>query len=251
MNRIYWDKDSIGIVTDLIDASSHSHPAMQLFLSIEEKLDIEISDELFSCRCIVVNKSIRHAFNTKGRLHFSLIIEPTTMLAEQLCKKMHSSGYLIYDREETENMQQQAKHLLQNHSIEGYHKFKKQLFKLLGVEQKALKHDDRITELLALLDECSCDDHTITQFADKVALSKSRLSHLFKEQTGVPLKSYITLHQMEQAFIGMFRGESITEAALNAGFDTSSHFAATTKRLMGTSASLSIKDSEFLKVSDL
>ena len=121
----------------------------------------------------------------------------------------------------------------------------------LGVEQKTPTYDDRITELLSLLDECSCDDHAIAQFAYKIALSPSRLSHLFKEQTGMPLKSYIMLHQMERAFIGLLGGKSITEAALNAGFDTPSHFAATTKRLMGMYASLSLKDSEFLKVSDL
>jgi len=251
MNRIYWDKDSIGIVTDHIDAALHSHPVMQLFLSIEGLLDIEVSGEMLSCRCVVVEKDILHAFNTKGKPHFSLIIPPTTELAEQLCRKMNDLGYLICDRAEMKNIQQQAQCLVQNHSVQGYQAFMKQLLMFLGAEQKTPAYDDRITELLSFLDECSCDDHAISQFAYKVALSPSRLSHLFKEQTGVPLKSYITLHQMERAFIGLLGGKSVTEAALNAGFDTPSHFAATTKRLMGMSASLSLKDSEFLKVSDL
>ncbi len=82
MNRIYWDKDSIGIVTDNIDATPHRHPMMQLFLSIEDLLTIEVSDKLLSGRCIVVYKNIRNAFYTKGKLHFSLITEPTTELAE-------------------------------------------------------------------------------------------------------------------------------------------------------------------------
>ncbi len=41
-------------------------------------------------------------------------------------------------------------------------------------------YDDRITELLNLLRTCNCDNHTISSFADKVSLSASRLSHLFK-----------------------------------------------------------------------
>lgn len=251
MNRIYWGKDSIGIVTDQIDAAPHSHPMMQLFLSIEGVLDIEVSDEMLSCRFVIVDKNILHAFNTKGKLHFSLIIEPATELAEQLCQKMNGLDYLICDKAEMKNIQQQAKCLVQNHSIQGYQAFMKQLLIFLGVEQKTSAYDNRIIELLSLLDKCSCDDHAITQFADKVSLSTSRLSHLFKEQTGVPLKSYITLHQMERAFISLLGGKNITEAALNAGFDTPSHFAATTKRLMGMSASLSLKDSDFLKVSEL
>lgn len=35
-----------------------------------------------------------------------------------------------------------------------------------------------------------CDKHSISSFANKVSLSSSRLSHLFKEQAGLPLKSY-------------------------------------------------------------
>lgn len=251
MNRIYWDKDSIGIMTDHIDATPHSHPMMQLFLSIEGTLCIEVSGKKISCRCVVVDKNIPHAFNTKGKLHFSLLIDPTTELAEQLCRKINGLGYLTLDSTDIKYIQKQARSLEQNYSAQSYLAFTKQFFIFLGVAQKTLTYDDRITELLSLLDECSCDDHAIAQFADKIALSTSRLSHIFKEQTGVSLKSYITLHQIERAFINLLGGMSITEAALSAGFDTPSHFAATTKRLMGMPASLSLRDSEFLKVSDL
>lgn len=84
--------------------------------------------------------------------------------------------------------------------------------------------------------------------ADNVFLSSSRLSHLFKEQTGIPLKSYIILHQMERAFDELFAGRNITEASMIADFDSPSHFASTVKKMMGMTVSLSLKDSEFLKV---
>ncbi len=102
--------------------------------------------------------------------------------------------------------------------------------------------------LFQLLDTCNCNNHTISNFADKVALSFSRLSHLFKEQIGIPLKSYILLHQMERAFQELLTGKSVTGATLPAGFDSPSHFAGTVKRMMGMPVSLSLKDSEFLKV---
>lgn len=64
MNKIYWDEDSIVIVTDHIDTVPYSHPMMQLFLSIEDSLTIEVSDKLLSGRCIVLDKNIRHAFSS-------------------------------------------------------------------------------------------------------------------------------------------------------------------------------------------
>ena len=97
---------------------------------------------------------------------------------------------------------------------------------------------------------CNCDTHLIALYADKVALSQSRLSHLFKEQVGIPLKSYIQFHQIQKAFLGLLNGKNITEAAMFAGFDTPSHFAAVTKRMMGMPASISLKDSVFLKVTE-
>lgn len=56
---------------------------------------------------------------------------------------------------------------------------------------------------------------------------------------------------MTKAFELLFCGESITDEAMRGGFDSPSHFAATTKKMMGMPASFSLKDSEFLKVSSL
>ena len=120
-----------------------------------------------------------------------------------------------------------------------------------GHSHRDYPSEDSRNKALQLIENCDCNSHAISSFADKVSLSPSRLSHLFKAETGVPLKSYITLHQVERAFMKLLCGKNITEAALEAGFDSSSHFSATVKRMMGIPASLSTKDSVFLKVPDI
>lgn len=67
---------------------------------------------------------------------------------------------------------------------------------------------------------------------------------------GVPLKSYIQFHQMQTAFLALLNGKNITEAAMLAGFDSPSHFATVTKKMMGMPASISVKNSVFLKVTE-
>ena len=101
---------------------------------------------------------------------------------------------------------------------------------------------------MAILEDCDCHEHAIEKYADTLCLSSSRLSHLFSEKTGISLKSYLTLHQLQRAFRAILQGSSITDAAMNAGFDSPSHFASTAKRLMGLPARATVKDSEFLKV---
>ncbi len=41
MNKIYWDKDKITILTDQIEAVEHKHYAMQLFLGLEKDLNFD------------------------------------------------------------------------------------------------------------------------------------------------------------------------------------------------------------------
>lgn len=118
----------------------------------------------------------------------------------------------------------------------------------LGVKRNTNVLDERIVELIELLQGCDCYDHTIDSFAKEICLSPSRLSHLFCAQIGVPLKSYILFHQLEQAFTVILSGKSITDAAMLAGFNSPSHFAATVKKWMGMPVSAIMKDSEILKV---
>ena len=63
----------------------------------------------------------------------------------------------------------------------------------------------------------------------------------------MPLKSYIQFRQMQTAFLALLNGKNITEAAMLAGFDSPSHFATVTKKMMGMPASISVKNSVFLK----
>lgn len=118
----------------------------------------------------------------------------------------------------------------------------------LGINIGANVLDERIIKVLGKLQTCDCYDHTIENLAKEVCLSPSRLSHLFANQIGVPLKKYIQFHQLEKAFTAILGGKSITNAAMLAGFNSPSHFAATVKKWMGMPVSTSIKDSEFLKV---
>lgn len=248
MNKIYWDKDKISIITDQIEAVSHKHCAMQLFLSIQKDLEIYVSGRQINCKCIAVNCNVNHSFSTNNHLYFSWIIEPTSDLAEQLGKRMEGNEYSVFDSSDVTEVQRLASRLIQSNDLNEYHEFIKRLYSFLGIVEHIKIYDDRIKELLQYIECCNCDTHSISSFAAKVSLSPSRLSHLFREQVGIPLKSYIQFHQMQKSFLALLSGKSITEAAALAGFDTPSHFAAATKRMMGMPASISLKNSVFLKV---
>ena len=119
---------------------------------------------------------------------------------------------------------------------------------VMGLDrQSSQKRDERITEVLQYLRHLDTVPEDIMDIlCKKVYLSKSRFSHLFKEQAGVSLHRYLALDKMKKGYIHFMRTGSITDAAMYAGFDSPSHFAATCKRMFGISFSEfagSMKDS--------
>ncbi len=90
--------------------------------------------------------------------------------------------------------------------------------------------------------------HALDQVARKANLSPSRFLHLFKAATGVPFRRYRMWVRMGAAVRSMTAGRSLTEAALAAGFASSSHFSTAFREMFGlspsqlTAARLTIQD---------
>ena len=246
MLKIFWDKDNIAFISNQVKATEHSHCVLQVFLSLDEPLQVIVENKRIIGKCIIVNKNARHIFSCSNKLRLSVLIEPSSSFAKELMKKINGN-YLICDNG-IERIQNKAAALLDTDDKQQCLNFIQDFADYFGVKRNSKVLDERIAELLNILKNCDCYDHTIENFANSVCLSSSRLSHLFREQIGVPLKSYILFHQLEKAFTALLTGTSITAAAMLAGFDSPSHFAATVKKWMGMPVSASIKDSEFLKV---
>ena len=247
MLKVFFDTDNIGMITDMLDAEEHSHYPIQLFLSMDEPLKTTSAGKEVCAHCIAVGQTVPHAFSSQNRAHISAIIEAASDFSRSLNERI-DGAFAVFESAGLSALQSKAKELIAASSKEYWQAFMRDFKLYLGIEPREQPLDERITELLSLLKQCDCYDHTIAAFAKQVSLSSSRLSHLFREQIGVPLKSYIVLHQTEKAFAALLGGASITDAAMLAGFDSPSHFAATVKKLMGQPASKATKDSEFLKV---
>ena len=128
-----------------------------------------------------------------------MIIEPISSLAIQLEERMGGMKYYIFNNQDIKCIQNLLFCLIDSDGLREYREFMIQLYKFLGVKEQARIYDDRVKEqaeiyddrvkdLLYEIERCNWDTYSIASFADKVALSPSRLSHLFKEQVGMPLK---------------------------------------------------------------
>jgi AraC-like DNA-binding protein len=77
---------------------------------------------------------------------------------------------------------------------------------------------------------------SLTRVARHVNLSPSRASHLFVEQVGLPLKTYILWLRLQKAVQRYSEGATLTDAAHGAGFADSAHLSRTFRRMFGLPA---------------
>ena len=249
MNHIYWDIGQISMLTDNLGASTHSHGMIQFFLALDNRPDIKVGrNKLEKPACLFVQKNVKHSVKFHDGIIFTSVIEPASDMGAFLDALMKDSDYYPVEDEIAEKLADYARPMINSYDKESYIRFRDQMYLSLGFKPAKRQLDERIIDFLNKLDDCTCFDHSIDKYAEELYISPSRLSHLFSEQVGISLKSYLTLHQLKKAYQDILNGNSITDAAMNAGFDSPSHFAATVKRLMGLPTRKSLKDSRFLKV---
>ena len=97
--------------------------------------------------------------------------------------------------------------------------------------------DARIEKVITLIQETVNDTITGETLAEAVNLSSPRLAQLFKKQTGIPIRRYRLWHRLYLTAQNVGLGKNLTEAAIEAGFTDSPHFAHTFRAMLGMTPS--------------
>lgn len=97
--------------------------------------------------------------------------------------------------------------------------------------------DPRIYGVVRRIQQTASTNRPLESFAREAGLSVSYLEKLFKEHLGLPFTRYRLRYRVHLAVVLLSLGYSITDAALKAGFSSSSHFSRTYRALTGETAS--------------
>ncbi len=106
------------------------------------------------------------------------------------------------------------------------------LEELLGIGVGA-DRDRRIAAALKRMRDEPHESHSLSELGKCAGLSASRFLHLFKAETGVPLRRYRLWSRMGTAVVACRDGGSLTEAAHAAGFASSAHFSTAFRDMFG------------------
>jgi len=108
--------------------------------------------------------------------------------------------------------------------------------RVAGARVPAERVDPRIARLLGWVATRLDQTVSLGDAASLLGLSKARTRHLFVEQTGLSLRTYILWLRLTRAVEMFAAGASLTEAAHAAGFSDSAHLSRTFRRMFGVSA---------------
>jgi AraC family transcriptional regulator len=97
--------------------------------------------------------------------------------------------------------------------------------------------DPRVLQAIEYL-RLHCDDSvSLEEVAAAVKLSPSRFRHLFVDETGMPLRTYVLWRRLLQVWELLMQGENLSRAAHAAGFADSAHLSRTARTMFGLAPS--------------
>ena len=108
--------------------------------------------------------------------------------------------------------------------------------------------DMRGNTALAFLQDSSQAYDSIESLSARVRPSPSRFTHLFKKVVGVPVRRYVRWLKMRRALDLAIAGDSLTTAALSAGFSDSAHLPRSVRAMMGIASEILFRQREPLVI---
>lgn len=243
MTKIFEAKNHILIHASYADPKEHRHMAAHIIISVGGSMRVAADGNEYLCRGVMIPSGVPHAVDTGDQPALVFLYDCTTNVAREMktvqcipeagCDEI-IAAYSVFE---------------QNITSDHYIRLEKCLLKQLGqTESIRCVNDDRIRSAMRYIRSAGWEEISIKDVADAVSLSAGRFSHLFREQVGMTFAAYVIYQRIMRVYAGVFRGVSITDAALDAGFASSAHFADVNRRVFGISASRIRREISFIKV---
>ena len=243
MTKIYELQNHILIHTGYRDPGVHRHMAAHVIVSTHGKICVSADGEEHSCSGVMIPSGVSHSVDTYGSPALVFLFDSTTNAAKQIqkvqtiCEEYATEIVCVFAEFE------------KNNSRQTYDKIESHVLRLLGIHNTAsCVADERIVSAMKYIREKGREKITCRETAEAVFLSESRFSHLFRKEVGMTFTAYLIYQRLINVYAGIFQGKNVTEAAIDAGFASSSHFADVNRRVFGISVSDIARDFEYQKI---
>ena len=220
------------------DTKIHAHHAHQLCFALDEpfRLRSEPSQDWIEYSAAFVASDVPHQFDGRGNRVVLIYLDPESEDARRILNTF--TGMAIQPLP-TQNLSSLLLKLSSDPlmPISSIPFFKGMITVLGGETSVPGTMDQRVIQVIRFLNSFDEEIPTLHSLALKVSLSPSRLGHLFREQTGLPLRQYRLWLRLQKALEALTQTHSLTVAAHMASFADSAHLSRTFRRMFGIAPS--------------
>lgn len=229
-NIVCFGPNYISGVSEEFGAKPHRHPLLEIYAAGDGDSHLFSEGQILQGQAFVIAAGTVHAITDTGKRGLAAFLDPLSEVGYSLSQTvLEGLPVRILEGE----IWPEGLCALDTDASEG---------EIRALTERVLsslcaKHVERpftspVLRVIEMLNEENClfDMETV---AKRVFLSKSRIAHLFSEQTGLTLKEYIQYKRLENACRRMVAGTKITDAAYDTGFAGSAHIASSSMRLTG------------------
>lgn len=230
MLKLFFEETYIIVVPSFKETLIHRHNMLHVFFGAS-KLSLIAGGKSVSGNIIILENDVEHKA-PDGEIAFFLFVDPTSNFAEVLSEKF-LKGEKVCALDFSLPCFEKAfltEDIIKNIVIDFAGNF----------EFSKLNLDERVLQILKDIDGFNHLGSRVTDLAEKYCYSESYLTHLFKNETGIALKSYLLMRQFEYVWHEIMKGRSLTDASMEAGFSSPSHFSDVCRKLTGISVTKAI-----------
>lgn len=233
MSEIIKFSDPMIILADYKNPERHKHLASHFIISLGGEMEWKIENKNIKCGGICIDSNVIHTgkIAKEGSIVF-LFTEISRYAASIKKKYLNGNPYEVLNEDIVDRMiKEYVNHQNDKETLDTI------LLQQCGIDNSHNHgYEERVEKVLSYISGLKTIESSIVEdLSNQIYLSKSRLSHLFREQTGMTLHSYLAFEKLRKTYKYFCEGRSITEACMLAGFDSSSHCASTCKRMFGIS----------------
>ena len=220
------------------DNDVHAHHAVQICIGLDK--DISVQDykaqSIHTGQCIVIFEDVPHKVLAQDNQIVVIYLEPEDRQNQQFLaalRQARSDGIntLPLTGKELGSISQ---HLFSDVDIDKVWKTVNKAVGLVYSPALSSRPEDKrvraVIDIIASQRGCAID---MAFLSSKVFLSPSRLTHLFKQEVGIPISRFIVWWRVRAAIEQLSKSATLTEAAHASGFSDLPHMSKTFKQLFG------------------
>lgn len=243
-----WDGGfmMIGRSDSLVPA--HAHHAIQIALGLDGVVGISVRGEEWRfARGVIVPPDVEHRYDPNGSRGAILFVDPESLEGAWLRATIGDALTLIPEARLEAVAREIVKHLERPlESMEIGALIRHIVASMCAGAPPSRRLDERVTRVLQSMRTSEDLRVSLEKAAETVALSPSRLQHLFKHQVGLPFRRYVLWRKLTRAIVAIGREPTLTAAAQAGDFADAAHLTRTFQQMFGLPPSVLMRGEFFV-----